>query len=92
MIWRQGRHYGIHVYEQHGDEPGDLDRPLGTFLRTDDAQDACEAMNARAELPRLQARVADALTVIEDLFYRNPEHRSVLGHLRTLLADEKPTT
>lgn len=92
MIWRQGRHYGIHVYEQHGDEPGDLDRPLGTFLRVEDAQDACAAMNSCTELLVLQARVADALTVIEDMFHRSPEYRSVVGPIRTLLTDEKPAT
>ena len=67
MRWRTGRHVGIHIYEQRGASPDDLDRPLGTFLRPEDAEIACESVNKRTALLVLQARVADAVELIKDL-------------------------
>lgn len=45
MKWRVGQHYGIHVYEDNGDEPSDLDRPVATFHTALDAVDAVRAHN-----------------------------------------------
>lgn len=67
MRWRTGRHVGIHLYEQRGASPHDLDRPLGTFLRPDDAELACDAVNDHNTLLVLRARVADAVELIKDL-------------------------
>lgn len=38
--WRVGNHYGIHVY--------DGDRPVATFLRSDEAMRAVHAVNTNA--------------------------------------------
>jgi hypothetical protein len=66
-MWRQGRHRDIHVYEQLGARPADQDRAVGTFLTGDDAQLAVQAVNDRAALLVLQARVTDAVHMLADL-------------------------
>lgn len=89
MKWRQGRHRDIHVYEQLGPRPADVDRALGTFLTGEDARLAVEAVNDRTALVVLQARVTDAVHLLAEL--RQDHHDDGLDLLHAVLTGRTVT-
>lgn len=89
-MWRQGRHRDIHVYEQLGARPADLDRDVGTFLRGEDARLAVDAVNDRTALVVLQGRVTDAVSMLNDLRDADEEDAS-LDRLHAVLTGRTVT-
>jgi hypothetical protein len=55
--WRVGRHYNIHVYEG--------DRPVATFFREEDARQAVEDHNLKAQLA--EARREGVMSIVGPL-------------------------
>ncbi|WP_158884086.1 hypothetical protein [Amycolatopsis anabasis] len=79
------------MYEQRGARPHDLDRPVATFHRSEDARLACGAVNDRMALALLQDRLAEALALIENLASNptNPTWKD-LARIRAVLTGRDP--